>query len=450
MLECITVDETNIDEIVSRNLEREFDAFEEIDRAVQTILEDVKKNGDQALFDYSKTFDGVNLTSLKVSKREKEEALQQVSMEELKLLQKASDNIRRFHEKQVEKTWIDDNEDGKILGQLIRPIDRVGLYVPGGKAIYPSSVFMNAIPAKVAGVSKIVMVTPPDRSGNIHPFTLAAAQIAGVDEIYKIGGAQAIGALAFGTESVRPVDKIVGPGNIYVARAKRMVFGYVDIDMVAGPSEICIIADEGANAKFVAADLLSQAEHDENASAILITTSPTLAKNVRQQLIEQLDELERKEIASASIQNNGKLWIVDNLDVAFQLANAIAPEHLELMISEPMAHLSKVRHAGAVFLGEYSPEPLGDYFAGPNHTLPTNGTARFSSPLGVYDFVKKTSLIFYDRKQLCQVQQDIAELARMEGFTGHAKSIEVRFEKTDGHLRKGEDDAKIGNQTANE
>lgn len=428
MMKLIRVDDKRMDQIVSAHVKRDYDPYEDIDLAVQKIINDVRQNGDQALFNYTKQFDGVTLSSIKVSESEIEEALRQVSEQEKAVLQKAADNIRRFHEKQLEKTWLDDGTQGMILGQLIRPIERAGLYIPGGKAVYPSSVLMNAIPAKVAGVKHVVMVTPPDQSGSVSPYTLAAAQIAGVDEILKAGGAQAIGALAFGTETIDAVDKIVGPGNIFVARAKRMVFGHVDIDMVAGPSEICIIAESGANAKYIAADLLSQAEHDEEASAILITDSLPLAEEVQQEVIHQLDQLERKEIAAASMQNHGKIFIVDHLESAFQIANQIAPEHLELMISEPTLHLAKVRHAGAVFLGEYSPEPLGDYFAGPNHTLPTSGTARFSSPLGVYDFLKKTSVIHYSREQLYQAKGEITALARMEGLTAHANAIHIRFD----------------------
>lgn len=429
MPELIRVNEQNLTQVTSRHFKRDYDSFEDIDHAVQVILKDVRQKGDQALLDYTKKFDGVMLEEIKVTEDEICEALEQVNEREKAVLQKAAYNIRRFHQKQLEKTWLDDQNEGVILGQLVRPIERAGLYIPGGKAVYPSSVLMNAIPAKVAGVEKIVMVTPPDQTGSIHPYTLAAARIAGVDEIYKVGGAQAIGALAFGTETIPSVHKIVGPGNIFVARAKRMVFGHVDIDMVAGPSEVCVIAEEGAKPEYIAADLLSQAEHDEEASAILITDSVKLAEAVRKEVEKQLDQLPRKEIASASIQNNGKLFIVEHLDLAFQLANEIAPEHLELMIAEPAAHLSKIKHAGAVFLGEFSPEPLGDYFAGPNHTLPTSGTAKFSSPLGVYDFLKKSSVIFYSREKLYKAQEDITTLARMEGLTAHASSIDIRFQK---------------------
>ncbi len=376
-------------------------------------------------------FDKVNLENLEVTNDEIDEALNLVEPEFLEILKRAADNIRDFHARQVRNNFIVDKADGVILGQRVIPLEKVGIYIPGGTAAYPSSVLMNAIPAKLAGVKQIIMATPPQASasnsarlaGKINPNILAAAHVAGVDRIYKIGGAQAIAAMAFGTQSVVKVDKITGPGNMYVAEAKRQVFGHVAIDMIAGPSEILIIADENNNSKWLAADLLSQAEHDVNASAVLITNSENLAREVQQEIEAQLDKLERHEIARASIENNGKIILVDNLDKAVEIANEIAPEHLELCVDEPFNWLGKIKNAGSVFLGRYCPEALGDYYAGPNHTLPTSGTARFSSPLSVDDFVKKSQFIYYTQEAMSKAAQDVADFARKEGLTGHAASV---------------------------
>ncbi len=402
-------------------------SVEEIDRKVDEILIQVQKKGDQALIFFTEQFDQVLLQNIKVREKEIEEALQEIEEEFLEILQEAKENIWKFHEKQMQNSWFFHKGADITLGQKISPIERIGIYVPGGKAAYPSTVLMNAIPAKVAGVSSIAMVTPPGKDGKVNPNILAAAKIAGVDEIYKVGGAQAIAALTFGTESIKSVSKIVGPGNIFVARAKRKVFGYVDIDMVAGPSEICIIADENANKKFVAADLLSQAEHDELASSILITPSMELAKSVREEVEKQLNERKRKEIAQKSIETYGAIIVVGSVQQAFEITNEIAPEHLEILLKNSFEHLSKVKNAGAIFLGSYSPEPLGDYFAGPNHTLPTSGTAKFSSPLGVDDFIKKSSIIYYKKDALGEVKDKIITFTQKEGLEGHGNSIKVRF-----------------------
>ncbi|SJZ43947.1 histidinol dehydrogenase [Garciella nitratireducens] len=404
-----------------------YEEIEEIDEKVDKILAKVEKEGDQALLFFTEQFDHVSLQNIKVTEKEIEQALQEVEEDFLKVLQEAKENIWQFHQKQMQNSWFFNKEESITLGQKISPIERVGIYVPGGKAAYPSTVLMDAIPAKVAGVSSISMVTPPGKDGKIHPNILAAAKISGVDEIYKVGGAQAIAALTFGTESIKPVSKIVGPGNIFVARAKRKVFGYVDIDMIAGPSEICIIADEKAKQEFVAADLLSQAEHDELACSILITPSLEFAKSVKRQVEEQLKQLKRKEIAQKSIENYGAIIIVDSIEQAFTLSNEIAPEHLEILLENPFAYLSKVKNAGAIFLGSYSPEPLGDYFAGPNHTLPTSRTAKFSSPLGVDDFIKKSSIIYYKKNDLEKVKDKIIFFTEKEGLEGHGNSIKVRF-----------------------
>ncbi|RBP40279.1 histidinol dehydrogenase [Garciella nitratireducens] len=404
-----------------------YEEVEEIDEKVDKILAKVEKEGDQALLFFTEQFDHVSLQNIKVTEKEIEQALQEVEEDFLKVLQEAKENIWQFHQKQMQNSWFFNKEESITLGQKISPIERVGIYVPGGKAAYPSTVLMDAIPAKVAGVSSISMVTPPGKDGKIHPNILAAAKISGVDEIYKVGGAQAIAALTFGTESIKPVSKIVGPGNIFVARAKRKVFGYVDIDMIAGPSEICIIADEKAKQEFVAADLLSQAEHDELACSILITPSLEFAKSVKREVEEQLKQLKRKEIAQKSIENYGAIIIVDSIEQAFTLSNEIAPEHLEILLENPFAYLSKVKNAGAIFLGSYSPEPLGDYFAGPNHTLPTSRTAKFSSPLGVDDFIKKSSIIYYKKNDLEKVKDKIIFFTEKEGLEGHGNSIKVRF-----------------------
>ncbi len=401
-------------------------------QAVLDILQAVKAEGDEAVRRFTEQFDGVHLKQMKVTEDEIFAAQKNVSAEVLQALEEAAENIRTFHEKQARQSWIQTSSTGTLLGQLIRPLKRVGIYVPGGRAAYPSSVLMNALPARVAGVQEIVMVTPPDREGNIHPGVLAAANIAGVTEIYKVGGAQAIAALTYGTDTIQPVDKIVGPGNIYVALAKREVFGLVDIDMVAGPSEIVVLADEWANPVYIAADLLSQAEHDPMASAVLVTPSHTLAKQVQEELEKQLLELPRKEIAEVSIRDFGAICVVNDLEEGIKVINQLAPEHLELMIRDPFDQVGKIENAGAIFLGEYSSEPVGDYFAGPNHVLPTNGTARFSSPLNVDDFIKKSSLISYSRTDLLKNGPKIIALAESEGLKAHARAIEVRLTKERG------------------
>lgn len=405
---------------------------EEQRQAVLNILSTVKKEGDQAVRSYTEKFDGVHIENLAVTPEEIEAALSEVSEEVRQALQEAADNIRTFHEKQARQSWMQTSPTGTLLGQIIRPLKRVGIYVPGGRAAYPSSVLMNALPAKVAGVQEIVMVTPPDKQGRIDPGVLTAAHIAGVTEIYKVGGAQAVAALTYGTETIQPVDKIVGPGNIYVALAKREVFGMVDIDMVAGPSEIVVLADEKANPTYIAADLLSQAEHDPMASAVLVTTSQALAEQVQLEVAKQVAELPRREIAEASIRDYGAICVVESLAQGIEVVNQLAPEHLELMIEDPFQYVGQIENAGAIFLGEYSSEPVGDYFAGPNHVLPTNGTARFSSPLNVDDFIKKSSLISYSRTDLLQNGPKIIALAESEGLTAHARAIEFRLKKERG------------------
>jgi histidinol dehydrogenase len=394
---------------------------------VASILNDVRDNGDSAVLRYTEQFDGVQLKDLKVCASEIQKAYESVDDDFIKTLIEASKNIEDYHKHQISETWIKSFSPGIRLGQLITPIDRVGLYVPGGKAGYPSTVLMDAVPAKVAGVKSIVLITPPGKDGKVNPYILAAAKIAGVDEIYKVGGAQGIAALAYGTESIKPVNKIVGPGNIFVATAKKQVFGKVDIDMIAGPSEICIIADEKSNPDFIAADLLSQAEHDEMASSMLITWSKPLAEATEKSVYKQMEDLSRKDIMKKSIESNGKIFIVDDLESAIALSNLIAPEHLEVMVDDPERTLDKITNAGAVFLGSYTPEPIGDYFAGPNHTLPTSGTAKFSSPLGVYDFVKRSSILYYSKDSLEQVKEKVADFAEREGFTSHANAIRRRF-----------------------
>ena len=396
---------------------------------VTEIIQNVITNGDKALFEYSKRFDRADLTALEVTADEIDEAIASVSPEFIEIIREAADNIRAFHEKQVRNSFILNEKDGVVTGQKIIPIEKVGLYVPGGTAAYPSTVLMDSIPAKIAGCNEIVMVTPPSSDGRVNPVILAAAKIAGVDRIFKVGGAQAVAALAYGTESVPKVDKIVGPGNAYVAEAKKQVFGKVSIDMIAGPSEILVVADSTSNPKFVAADLLSQAEHDKMASAVLVTDSEELAKKVSDELEQQIPLLPRKEIARASIDNNGKIIVAkDNLSLAIDIANEIAPEHLELCVDNPFDYLDKIKHAGSVFMGKYCPEALGDYFAGPNHTLPTSGTARFSSPLSVDDFVKKTQFIYYSKDALSGVADKVAYFAEKEGLSAHAKSATIRFE----------------------
>lgn len=405
-------------------------AVPEVDVAdiVKDIIENVKTNGDKALFEYCKKFDKAELSSLLVTKEEIDEALNSVEPEFLEILKKAVENIRKFHSRQKRNSFIINDEDGIVVGQKIIPVDRAGLYVPGGTAAYPSTVLMDSIPAKIAGCREVVITTPPNADGKISPVILAAASVAGVDKIFKVGGAQAIAALAYGTESVPKVDKIVGPGNAFVAEAKKQVFGKVSIDMIAGPSEILIIADENTNARFAAADLLSQAEHDKLASAVLVTNSMELAKAVQEELEIQIPLLSRAEIARASIDNNGKIIVADNLDDVIEISNEIAPEHLELCVDSPFDYLDKIRHAGSIFMGRNCPEALGDYFAGPNHTLPTGGTAKFSSPLSVDDFIKKTQYTYYTRDALKKVAKDVAAFAEAEGLTAHAKSALVRTE----------------------
>lgn len=396
--------------------------------AVEQIIGAVRKEGDVSIKAFTEKFDGVTLDQLKVSEVEIEDAFSKVSNNIKNALEKAITNIEYFHKKQIRQSWVSTEENGVIMGQKISALEKVGVYVPGGSAAYPSSVLMNVVPAKLAGVKKIVMVTPPKKDGCIDPNILVAAKLAGVTEIYKVGGAQAIAALAYGTDTIPKVDKIVGPGNIYVALAKRVCYGKVDIDMIAGPSEITIVCDEKANARFLAADLMSQAEHDKLASSVLITTSKTLAEEVNKQINKQIQNLNRKEIIEASLKNYGGILVVKSLEEAIDMANTIAPEHLELMIENPIAYLGKVKNAGSIFLGQYSPEPLGDYMAGPNHVLPTNGTARFFSPLSVDDFIKKSSYIYYTEDALRELSEDIMTLAKAEGLDAHGNSIKVRVE----------------------
>lgn len=395
---------------------------------VTDIIEDIKENGDKALFKYCEKFDKAKLSSLAVGADELAAAMDKVEPEFIKVLKKAAANIQKFHEKQVRSGFIINDEDGIVTGQKIIPIDRAGIYVPGGTAAYPSTVLMNAIPAKIAGCREVVMVTPPSEDGSINPAILAAASIAGVDKIFKVGGAQAVAALAYGTESVPRVDKIVGPGNAFVAEAKRQVFGQVSIDMIAGPSEILVVADGKSDPRYVAADLLSQAEHDKLASAVLVTDSEKLAKLVAQELERQIPMLERSEIARKSIDDNGKIIVADDLKKVIEISNEIAPEHLELCVDNPFDYLDGIRHAGSVFMGRSCPEALGDYLSGANHTLPTGGTARFSSPLSVDDFVKKTQYTYYTKGALSRVAGDIDLFAKKEGLTAHAKSATIRFE----------------------
>ncbi len=403
--------------------------FKDYEKVVQDILSRVKTEGDLALLKYTKDFDGPDLSrsGLKVEEKEIEEAYKEVSEDFLKAVRLAIKNIRGYHEKQVQNSWFT-SEDGIMLGQKVTPIASVGIYVPGGTAAYPSSVLMNAIPAQVAGVKRIVMISPPNKEGKLPAGVLVAAKELNIEEIYKVGGAQGVGALAYGTKTIDKVNKITGPGNIYVATAKREVYGYVDIDMIAGPSEILVIADETANPKYVAADLLSQAEHDELSSAIAITTSKDLAGLIAKETQIQVEKLERKNIAEKSLANYGKIIVVENLDDAVDICNEIAPEHLELCVQEPFDLLNKIENAGAIFLGNYSPEPLGDYMAGPNHVLPTSGTAKFYSPLSVDDFVKKSSVIYYNKKALEGVKDEIMVFAETEGLTAHKNSIKVRFD----------------------
>ncbi len=417
-------------ELLGNLLGRNPGSYTEYEETVNEIISNVRKNGDKALFEYTLKFDKfeINPGNIKVTAEEIKEAYNELSDDFIEVMKKSAENIRVFHEKQKRLSWIDTKEDGSILGQRILPIEISGVYVPGGKAAYPSSVLMNVVPAKVAGVERIVMCTPPGKDGKVNAGTLVAADIAGVTEIYKVGGAQAIAAMAFGTESVPKVDKITGPGNIFVALAKKACFGHVSIDSIAGPSEILVLADETATSRYVAADLLSQAEHDELASSILITTSKELADKVSTEIEEFLKTLSRSDIIKKSLENYGYIFVADNMEDAIDAANAIASEHLEIITKNPFETMTKIKNAGAIFLGEYSSEPLGDYFAGPNHILPTNRTARFFSPLNVDDFLKKTSIISYSREGLEKVHSDIELFAKEEGLTAHANSIAVRFE----------------------
>ena len=416
--------------ILENLLKRSPNSYGEFESRVNDIIQNVREKRDEAVFEYTLKFDGATIDqdNIRVTEEEIKEAYEQVDPKLLDVIRKALVNIRDYHAKQKQYSWFDSDESGIILGQKVTPLKTVGVYVPGGKAVYPSSVLMNVIPAKVAGVSNIIMTTPCGKDGKVYPSTLVAAKEAGVDAIYKVGGAQAIAALAFGTESIPKVDKIVGPGNIYVALAKKAVFGYVSIDSIAGPSEIMVLADETANPRFVAADLLSQAEHDEMASAILVTTSEALAEQVSVEVDKFVEVLSRKEIIRKSLDNYGYILVADTMQDAIDTVNEIASEHLELVTKNPFETMTKIRNAGAIFIGEYSSEPLGDYFAGPNHVLPTNGTAKFFSPLGVDDFIKKSSIISYSREALEPVYKDIVQFAECEKLTAHANSIRVRFE----------------------
>ncbi len=430
-MRIVELNDTTKGELLEKLLKRSPSNYGEYEQIVSDIIENVRENGDKALFEYTSKFDHFDITpdTIKVTRQEIDEAYKALDDKYVEVIKKSAENIRVFHEKQKRNTWIDTKDDGSILGQRIIPIEISGVYVPGGKAAYPSSVLMNVVPAKVAGVERIVMCTPPSKEGKVNPGTLVAADIAGVTEIYKVGGAQAIAAMAFGTESVPKVDKITGPGNIFVALAKKACFGYVSIDSIAGPSEILVIADETANPRYVAADLLSQAEHDEMASAILVTTSKELAQKVSDEVDGFVKKLERAEIITKSLDNYGYIFVANNMTDVIDTANAIASEHLEIITKNPFEVMPKIKHAGAIFLGAYSSEPLGDYFAGPNHILPTNQTARFFSPLSVDDFVKKTSIIAYSEEGLRKVHEDIELFAKNEGLTAHANSIAVRFEE---------------------
>ena len=429
-MRIIKLDESTKQNILDNLLKRSPNNYDEYTQTVNEILINVRENGDKAVFEYTKKFDGADIdaSNILVTTKELEEAYDEVDDKLIEVMRKSILNIRDFHEKQKAETWIDEKANGTKLGQKVTPLSKVGVYVPGGKAAYPSSVLMNVIPAKVAGVDEVIMVTPPGKDGKVNSNTLVAAHEAGVDKIYKVGGAQAVGALAYGTESIPKVDKIVGPGNIFVALAKKAVFGYVSIDSIAGPSEVLVIADDSANPKYVAADLLSQAEHDELASAILLTDSDKLANEVSDWVEKFANELERSEIIKKSLDNYGYILLTESIDEACDMANEIASEHLELLTKDPFETMDKIKNAGAIFLGEYSSEPLGDYFAGPNHVLPTNGTAKFFSPLGVYDFQKKSSIIYYNEESLSEIKDDIQDFAKAEGLTAHANSIKVRFD----------------------
>ena len=429
-MRIIKLDESTKQNILDNLLKRSPNNYDEYTQTVNEILINVRENGDKAVFEYTKKFDGADIdaSNILVTTKELEEAYDEVDDKLIEVMRKSIANIRDFHEKQKAETWIDEKANGTKLGQKVTPLSKVGVYVPGGKAAYPSSVLMNVVPAKVAGVDKVIMVTPPGKDGKVNSNTLVAAHEAGVDKIYKVGGAQAVGALAYGTESIPKVDKIVGPGNIFVALAKKAVFGYVSIDSIAGPSEVLVIADDSANPKYVSADLLSQAEHDELASAILLTDSEKLANEVSEWVEKFANELERSEIIKKSLDNYGYILLTESIDEACDMANEIASEHLELLTKDPFETMDKIKNAGAIFLGEYSSEPLGDYFAGPNHVLPTKGTAKFFSPLGVYDFQKKSSIIYYNEESLSEIKDDIQDFAKAEGLTAHANSIKVRFD----------------------
>lgn len=424
MIKILEYNKVNKEEFFSRLSEKV-----DVSDIVTDIIENVKANGDKALFEYCKKFDKADLTALEVTKEEIDEAFGMVEERFIRIIETAAENIREFHQNQVRTSFVLNKKNGIVTGQKITPIEKVGLYVPGGTAAYPSTVLMDSIPAKIAGCEEICIVTPPGADGKVNPVILAAAKIAGVDRIFKVGGAQAVAALAYGTETVPKVDKIVGPGNAFVAEAKRQVFGLVSIDMIAGPSEILVVADGNSNPDFVAADLLSQAEHDKNASAVLVTDSYELAEKVSASLEKQIPQLLRSEIARVSIDNNGKIIVAENLKDAIEAANEIAPEHLELCVDNPFDYLDSVKNAGSIFMGRYCPEALGDYYAGPNHTLPTSGTARFSSPLSVDDFVKKSQFTYYTADALREVADDVAFFAEKEGLTAHAKSATIRFEE---------------------
>ncbi|MBW4844282.1 MAG: histidinol dehydrogenase [Lachnospiraceae bacterium] len=428
-MRIVKLDETSRQNILADLLKRDPNNYGAYADTVQEIVETVKRDGDKAVLAYTREFDKAEISSesLKVTDQEIEEAMKEVDPELMEILQKSMKNIRQFHEKQRQYSWFDSKSDGTILGQKVTPLESVGVYVPGGKAAYPSSVLMNIIPAEVAGVSRIAMVTPPGKDGKVNPVTLTAAHLAGVTEVYKVGGAQAVAALAFGTESIPKVNKIVGPGNIFVALAKKAVYGHVSIDSIAGPSEILVLADESANPRFVAADLLSQAEHDELASAILVTTSMELAKRVSEEVEAFTQELSRREIIEKSLDNYGYILVAETMKEAIQTVNEIAPEHLEIITRNPFEDMTRIHNAGAIFIGEYSSEPLGDYFAGPNHVLPTNGTAKFFSALSVDDFIKKSSIIYYSKEALGEIHKDIEMFAEAEHLTAHANSVKVRF-----------------------
>ena len=429
-MRIITLDDTSMKDLLADMLRRDPNNYDSYTKTVEAIVENVKNRRDEAVFEYTKEFDQADLdaSNIRVTREEIDQAMAQVDEGLLGVMKKSMDNIRRYHEKQKRNSWFDAQPDGTILGQKVTALESVGVYVPGGKAAYPSSVLMNIVPAEVAGVKRIVMVTPPGKDGKVNPVTLTAAHLAGATEVYKVGGAQAVAALAFGTQSIPRVNKIVGPGNIFVALAKKAVYGHVSIDSIAGPSEILVIADDSANPRFVAADLLSQAEHDELASAILVTTSMELAKKVSDEVDGFLNILSRSHIIARSLDNYGYILVTDTMEKAVETANNIAPEHLEIVTANPFEVMTKIQNAGAIFIGEYISEPLGDYFAGPNHILPTNGTAKFFSPLGVDDFIKKSSIIYYSREALEKAHKDIELFAESEHLTAHANSIRVRFE----------------------